>query len=216
MKVTELFHSNGWSLFDASWSSIHQIRILCRTFISTWRLDSVELVLAEFLGAELVPSCERIMKRFRSLFMPNELLVGSSSIGIATPTSISNDPIDLPDAAAPMQQETMKTGDFGHCPIDVHTEMADTFLFSNICFPSMHQHFHTCNMFFDTICDLFEQMSFKRREPVTSTPYDKLGIASFTKISDTSTGSSQELSISGIQDVFHAREGYAINTKKSV
>ena len=37
-----------------------------------------------------------------------------------------------------------------------------------------------------------------------------------TKISDTSTGSSNELSLSGIQDVFHVREGYAIYTKKSV
>ena len=70
------------------------------------------------------------MKPLRSSFMPNGISVGLSNIGIAKPASTFNDPIaDLPDAAAPMQQDFMTTGDFGHSPIDVQTEMAQSFLF---------------------------------------------------------------------------------------
>jgi hypothetical protein len=139
------------------------------------------------------------MEPIRSSFMPIGLPVGSSNIGIATPASTFNDPIaDLPDAAAPMQQEFTTTGDFGHSPIDVQTEMAQTFLFSNICFPSMHHHFQLCNMFFDTICDLFEHMNSKQQGNTTSAFCDGPRMSTLSKISDTSTGSSSELSLSGI------------------
>ena len=157
------------------------------------------------------------MKPLRSSFMPNGISVGLSNIGIAKPASTFNDPIaDLPDAAAPMQQDFMTTGDFGHSPIDVQTEMAQTFLFSNICFPSMHHLFQPCTTFFDTICDLFEHMNTKRREHTTSASWDGSQMTTFIKISDTSIGSSNELSLSGIQKVFHVKKGYAIITGKSV
>ena len=160
---------------------------------------------------------EENMQPLRSSFMPNGISVGSSNIGIATPASTFNDPIaDLPDAAAPMQQEFTTTGDFGHSPIDVQTEMAQPFLFSDICFPSMHHYFQPCNTFFDTICDLFEHMNTKRREHPTSASCDGSQMTNFIKISDTSIGSSYELSLSGTQEVFHAREGNVMNTEKSV
>ena len=157
------------------------------------------------------------MKPFRSSSMSIGLSVGSSNIGIATPTSSFSDPIaDLPDAVAPMQQEFMTTGDFGHCPDDVHIKTTHAFLFSNLCFPSVHHHFRPCNTFFDTSCDLFEHMNDNRREYITSASGDGPRMSTLTKISDTSTGSSNELSLSGIQKVFHVKKGYAIITGKSV
>ena len=160
---------------------------------------------------------EENMQPLRSSFMPNGISVGSSNIGIATPASTFNDPIaDLPDAAAPMQQEFTTTGDFGHSPIDVQTEMAQIFLFSDNCFPSMHHYFQPCKMFFDTICDLFEHMNTKRREHPTAASCDGSQMTTNMKISDTSIGSTYNLSLSVIHDVFHARQGNVKNTEKSV
>ena len=157
------------------------------------------------------------MDPLRSSFMPNGLPGGSSNIGIAMPASTFNDPIaDLPDAAAPMQQEFTTTGDFGHSPIDVQTEMAQTFLVSDICFPSMHHYFQPCNTFFDTRCDLFEHMNTKRREQTTSVSCDRSQMTTNMKISDTSIGSTYNLSLSVIHGVFHARQGNVKNTEKSV
>ena len=105
------------------------------------------------------------MDPFRTLLFLNGHPFGSSNTGIAVPASITTDPIaDLHDGqAAPMQQGFTTTEEIGHGPIDVHIEKAPTFLFSNICFPSMNQHFHPCTTFFDMICNLFEHTHYSDR-----------------------------------------------------
>ena len=158
------------------------------------------------------------MDPFRTSLFLNGHSFGSSNIGIAVPASITTDPIaDLHDGqAAPMQQGFTTTEEIGHGPTDVHIEKAQIFLFfSNICFPSMNQNFYPCTTFFDMICNLFEHNALQRPENSSTSSSCKFHETTNIEVSDTSIGSTYDLSLSVTPEAFHARYGNVANTEKS-
>ena len=158
------------------------------------------------------------MDPFRTLLFLNGHPFGSSNTGIAVPASITTDPIaDLHDGqAAPMQQGFTTTEEIGHGPIDVHIEKAPTFLFSNICFPSMNQHFHPCTTFFDMICNLFEHNALQRPENSSTSSSCKFHETTNIEVSDTSIGLSLDLSLNVKQLASHVRRENMAKTEKPI
>ena len=144
-------------------------------------------VATELCGGGHVPSTVECMSSFHTTVSSFGHPYESIEMGNNNPMSSYSDPIADPDEVAPMQQDIMIVESSGHHTVDIEIMHSDQrivekhqtrmpFLFSTQCFQSMAQHFLPCNIFMNTICDLFERKNGKRTENIIPKEEDIPGL----------------------------------------
>ena len=132
-----------------------------------------------------------------------------------------SDPIADPDMVAPRQHDITTLDSNGHHAVDIEAEYSGydsvdknatniPFLFSTQCFQSMAQHFLPCNIFMNTICDLFERKNGKRTENFIPKEEDISGLPFSSEVSVSTTDSTNELSPVMTNRTKRDQTGYAV------
>ena len=145
----------------------------------------------------------------------------SIEMGNNQPMSSYSDPIADPDMVAPRQHDITTLDNNGHHAVDINAEYSGydsvdknatniPFLFSTQCFQSMAQHFLPCNIFMNTICDLFERKNGKRTENIIPKEEDISGLPFSSEVSVSTTDSTNELSPVMTNRTKRDQTGYAV------